>query len=76
MTVATARAGQPVDLKIVNHKMAGAFFDVDPGGFGIEGIQNNQDLTIGFTFTTAGRSLPKVHVTTSLDQNVPVFRTR
>jgi hypothetical protein len=73
MTVSTAK-GQPVDLKTVTRSGAPAFFDVDPGGFGIEGIQNNQDLTISFTFTNAARSLPKQRVVTHLDASAPIFR--
>jgi hypothetical protein len=73
MTVSTAK-GQPIDLKTVMRSDAPAFFDVDPGGFGIEGIQANQDLTISFTFTNAARSLPKQRVVTHLDTSAPIFR--
>jgi hypothetical protein len=75
MSVTTAK-GPPIGLKTVNRLDGPAFFDVDPGGFGIEGVQNNQELTIDFTFMTAGRNPVKQHVITTLDMAVPVFRAK
>jgi hypothetical protein len=73
MTIATVR--QPTDLLSVRRSDNPAYFDVDPGGFGVE-IQNGEDLTIGFTFPVGGPNLPKLRVITALDSTGPVFRTQ
>jgi hypothetical protein len=72
MSIWTAK-GQPAELKSVARDK-NPFFDVDPGGFGIEGVQSNQDLSISFTFSNPGTSLPKQRVVTRLDTAAPIFR--
>jgi hypothetical protein len=75
MTIATAKGGQPVTLLSVRRSDNPAWFDVDPGGFGVE-IQNGEMLTIDFTFPAGGPNLPRLRVITALDTTGPVFRTQ
>jgi hypothetical protein len=80
MTIETAK-GQPMTLLSVMPTVMPApgtrpFFEVDPGGFGVEGVQNGEELTVGFTFLTAGRNLPKQRVITVFDGSGPVYRVQ
>lgn len=75
MTITTAK-GQPMTLLAVTpNPGTRGYFDVDPGGFGVEGVMNGQDLTVEFTFA-AGMNLPKQRVVTTLDSAGPVFRVQ
>src|SRR5262249_40099998 len=73
MTVATAKGQPTVLLAVTPTAETRGFFEVEPGGFGAE-VTNGQELTVEFTFLTAGTSLPKSHVVTTFDSAGPVFR--
>jgi hypothetical protein len=72
MTISTAK-GQPIDLKTIARDK-NPYFDVDPGGYGIENVGSNQDLSITFAFLSASQTLPKQRVVTRLDAAAPILR--
>ena len=75
MTIATTK-GQPTPLlSVMPNEQNRPYFNVEPGGFGVPGIQDGQELTVEFTFMT-GMNLPKQRVVTRLDNTGPVFRVQ
>jgi hypothetical protein len=78
MTIETAK-GPPITLlSVMPTPETRPYFDVDPGGFGVEGVTNGQELTISFTSLTAGTTPLRVRVITTFDSNPtgPVFRAQ
>ncbi len=74
MKITTAKNGQPTELLNVTRAMAPEYFDVDPGGFGVE-VQDTEELIIEFTLLS-GRTGPKQRVIATFDGTGPVFRAR
>jgi len=75
MIIATTK-GQPTPLlSVMPNEQTRPYFNVEPGGFGVPGIQDAQELSVEFTFMT-GTNLPKQRVVTRLDNTGPVFRVQ
>jgi hypothetical protein len=75
MTLRTVKGGQPTPILSVTRAQAGAYFDVDPGGFGVE-LSGGEEVTLEFTFSNAATTVPKQRLTITVDPSVGVYRAQ
>ena len=61
-------------LSVIPDAQTRPYFDVEPGGFGVPGISDAEQLRARFPPFAAGMDLPKRRVITSFDSTGPVFR--